>query len=53
MKSDMIDLSKIQTWSKPHKVFLPSKYGRFIERADLEKLLQTSSNSDYIKLPEF
>ena len=47
--SEMIDISKLKTWAKPHKVYIPSKYGVFVKRADLEQLLETAHNSDYAK----
>ena len=47
--SEMINISKLKTWDKLHKVFIQSKYGVFVERADLEKLLETAHNSDYAK----
>ena len=47
--NEMIDISKLKTYSKPHKVYIPSKYGSFVKRADLERLLETAHNSDYAK----
>lgn len=47
--NEMIDISKLKTWDKPHKVYIPSEHGVFAKRADLEKLLETAHNSDYAK----
>ena len=47
--SEMIDISKLKKWSKPHKVFIQSEYGMFVKREDIEKLLEISHNSDYAK----
>ena len=50
--NEMIDISKLKTYSKPHKVYIPSQHGSFVKRADLEQLLETAHNSDYAKCKE-
>ena len=49
--NEMIDISKLETYSKPHKVYIPSKHGSFVKSADLEQLLETAQNSDYAVTP--
>lgn len=50
--SEMIDISNLKTWDKPHKVYIPSKYGVFVKKEDLEKLLEIANNNYYTKCHE-